>query len=551
MSSNNIIPYELSPEKLSAEKIAYLKNEAEIYGYNNGLLMFDTRTNLPYLCPFTLFPRQTPRLVYDKMWNVQELMQELYAKVANSHDFLLTALKPMTLADPFLKMLVDTLEQNKYRINDPICLISRSDYMIHENDYNTLQSPQTATTTTTTNNDEIIINNIGYTPLQVEFNSISVSFSALGNTVNNLHKYLLQSHSPLIQNISNNTHNNPDVFTKHDGSLGAANTLFEATKLMVKKFSKYSTPQEWVVIMVIQPGESNVADQRLIEYELLQTFGIRLIRATLYDIEKNVIFPQDSVEEPPLWGNNEPISVIYYRSCYTPTTFEIIEGENELSENSKKLINVYQKLEKSNAIKCPNIGLHLAGTKKIQQLLTQRDILKQFIHNDNDCEQLLGMFTNIYSLQNDDLKKNKTILEYAKQNPSEFVLKPMREGGGNNYYDDELRQFLITADDENGNNKNELNAMVLMSRISPNVSTKSYFLRRGELYLTESVSEYGIFGGFIGYVDQIDQNYGQFGQGLITLYNKPFGSLIRIKAVGVNEGGVVAGFSCLSSPILD
>lgn len=80
MSAPNL-PYELLPDNITQHQLEHLKTEANTYGYNNGLLMFDNTTKLPFLCPFTLLPRTTPTLVFNRMWDIHQLMQELYAKV--------------------------------------------------------------------------------------------------------------------------------------------------------------------------------------------------------------------------------------------------------------------------------------------------------------------------------------------------------------------------------------------------------------------------------------------------------------------------------------
>ena len=586
--------------------LAEIVAQAEIFGYNNGLLMFDAEKR-PFLCPFTLYPRSTPSLVYQRMWDVHELMQELYARVAYDHDFLLQYLKPMSQDDPFLAMLVTTLEQNMHRTADPICLISRSDYMIHENDYtgkeaqSSISNAPCACQIIAAGADqhcppeslepgpadkELIINNVGYTPLQVEFNSISTGFASLSQRVRELHYYLTQSHTPhLIEQLHAETSNlpnsqptphkryNPSQYPPHQGPKGPAQALAVATQHMRAKFPRFdpenkvnqpeaqSQLEPFTVLMVVQPGESNVADQRHIEYSLLQDFNIPMIRASLAEIaqhlEYNIDEPGATDQNPPMWKKTTPISVVYYRSCYTPRDF-FMEDASFLTDTPKdaqearvfaerrdqmqKMIDVYQSLERSNAIKCPNIGLHLAGTKKVQQLLTNRDVLSRFVPRKCEQDRILNLFTAIWSLQAEDLAKNEPTIQHAIANPTQYVLKPMREGGGNNFYDAELAHFLSTKSDH------EKNAMILMQRICPNTTTKAVLYRKGDYNIVNSVSEYGIFGGFVGYMGPSAQHEAK---SLITLHNKPFGSLIRIKAVGVNEGGVAAGFSCLSTPLLE
>ena len=55
--------------------------------------------------------------------------------------------------------------------------------------------------------------------------------------------------------------------------------------------------------------------------------------------------------------------------------------------------------------------------------------------------------------------------------PERFVLKPQREGGGNNVYGEDIKPFL-----ESIRTSKERNAYILMDRIQPPV-TKNYMVR--------------------------------------------------------------------------
>lgn len=76
-----------------------------------------------------------------------------------------------------------------------------------------------------------------------------------------------------------------------------------------------------------------------------------------------------------------------------------------------------------------------------------------------------------------------------------------------------------------------------MQRIFPNPQT-TIFIRNGNMQTLPSISELGIYGIFVG--DGSDT----------TLINREAGYLLRTKPNGVDEGGVAAGFSVLSSVVL-
>lgn len=78
-----------------------------------------------------------------------------------------------------------------------------------------------------------------------------------------------------------------------------------------------------------------------------------------------------------------------------------------------------------------------------------------------------------------------------------FVLKPQREGGGNNVYGSEIRDAIVKM-----KNSQERNAWILMERIWPPI-IQGYMVRPGgpnPPLISELVSELGIFGVVIGYV---------------------------------------------------
>lgn len=114
-------------------------------------------------------------------------------------------------------------------------------------------------------------------------------------------------------------------------------------------------------------------------------------------------------------------------------------------------------MERSLAVKCPDIGTHLAGTKKVQQVLSQPGVLEKFFPDQPQVvEQIRATFAGLYTL--DMVKQPKRQLqavlllllvkdsaglccglqgpegdrsiEMALAAPDNYVLKPQREGGG-------------------------------------------------------------------------------------------------------------------------
>lgn len=80
----------------------------------------------------------------------------------------------------------------------------------------------------------------------------------------------------------------------------------------------------------------------------------------------------------------------------------------------------------------------------------------------------------------------------AIENSKNWVLKPQREGGGNNIYGQELSDFL-----QKNRNNNMLTNYILMKRIFPKPQTTA-FLRKNEILVLPSISELGVYGVFLG-----------------------------------------------------
>jgi hypothetical protein len=95
---------------------------------------------------------------------------------------------------------------------------------------------------------------------QVELNTISSSFSSLSSLVSKLHAYLFTSSELPTKSMVQGT--TILELPKNDSMESVARGLFRAWEL-------YDSEQS-VVIMVVQPNEGNIFDQRWIEYELGQ-----------------------------------------------------------------------------------------------------------------------------------------------------------------------------------------------------------------------------------------------------------------------------------------
>lgn len=121
----------------------------------------------------------------------------------------------------------------------------------------------------------------------------------------------------------------------------------------------------------------------------------------------------------------------------------------------------------------------------------------------------------------------------AIAHPDRYVLKPQREGGGNNLYGIDVKRKLEVG----GATDEELRSFILMQRIFPKPQP-AIMVNRGRCVAGESISEIGVYGTYLA---------GDDGKELLNEYA---GYLVRTKLEGVDEGGVASGYAVLNSAIV-
>jgi glutathione synthase len=126
----------------------------------------------------------------------------------------------------------------------------------------------------------------------------------------------------------------------------------------------------------------------------------------------------------------------------------------------------------------------------------------------------------------------------AIANPDKYVLKPQKEGGGNNFYGEELRKKLLAVEHEP-----DVRSLLLMEKIRPPI-VPAYSVRDGKLNAFDCVCELGLFSSlFTRYVDEGEAKNE-------VLHEELLGLLFRTKGVHFNEGGISSGAAVLDYPFL-
>jgi glutathione synthetase len=539
-----------------------LTNYANSYAAANGLQV-ETKTSTTdkasYQCaPISLLPNAFPYTSFQMARTLAPHFNVLVDKISMDGKFLVDTLSAgggeggVTSKDPYTKNLLD-MYQKLYMVDDDTeeygkfareadrLGILRSDYMLNQRE----------------NGDDGDDLN-GYELKQVELNTIASSFAGLSVNVAGLHTMLSERFNGELKEwfetnkqrvMGTNYKPSPDVEegVPPNPALSclpqAMNVAHEQYK---KRFpSKNNNP---VVLFVVQEGETNTVDQRMLEFNLWKNHHVPVVRMSLtrahsqlrLDEKTGTLFIQSSDNDE----EEQEVSLVYFRAGYAPTDFP--DGDGGIEWQAREII------ERARATKCPNLGYHLAGTKKVQQELARPGALERFFGNDNDEKKEVvsttrGAFAGLYALGDDAVDEDKkAVIDAITGGEGRYVLKPQREGGGYNYYSERLATKLkentqMSNNDDDGKDitlGKDLAEFILMQRLFP-PQQEAVLLRGGKVEGSgESISEFGCFGTIVATHD---------GKPLHNVYS---GFLLRTKFSNVDEGGVASGFATLSSPYL-
>lgn len=363
---------------------------------------------------------------------------------------------------------------------------------------------------------------------QVEFNTIASSFGGLSWEVAALHKYLLSvdAYPDTGERILL-----PEALRDSKSVPGLASGLAAA-------HNSYNSPadsgslEDWThdrkcVLFIVQDPERNVFDQRHLEYMLLANFNIRSFRVPFDRIQeqtklsgnRNLLYiPPHSPKKP--WE----VTTVYLRAGYSPD-----EYKTEKHWESRLL------LERSRAIKCPSVLTQLAGAKKVQQVLATPGSphLRWFLCDGEKAAAVQQTFAPIYPMDDTEAGRDAKVLATNPETASRYVLKPQREGGGNNVYRRKIPEFLKSLPESHWP------AWILMEMIEP-PALKNAILRNGEIQEGGVIGELGVYGVCLWTTGQGSEK-GQI------LENREAGYLLRTKGDTSEEGGVAAGFGAVDS----
>lgn len=471
------IPDEIMMDAALIEDLAEVAKDAALL---QGVLMrtqeSSNSSELVTYAPFTLFPTPVPKAVFFQSLAVQTHYNALVDKISQDPDFLQEALASTIEVDDFTARLFRIHQQilKEGRAQSIVLGLNRSDYMLDQGQDGSSSLKQ------------------------IEINTIAASFGGLSSRTPDVHRNVLKVAGKLEES-QRILDNNP------------ANGLAVA---VAKAWELYGSERA-AVMFLVEESQRNIFDQRCIESELWKR-SIPTIRKRFDNVSKTGSLDQDKK----LFVDGHEVAVVYFRNGYMP--------QNYISEQTwdARLL-----MERSLAVKCPDISTHLAGTKKVQQVLARPGVLERFFPDQpRVVEQIRATFAGLYTLDMGP-EGDKTVA-MALAAPDRFVLKPQREGGGNNIYGSEICRVL-----QGTKGSTERTAYILMDKIHP-APVQNYLLRQdAPLKISNCLSELGVFGAYVRH-------------GKDMVMNECVGHLLRTKSSEHADGGVAAGVAVLDNPLL-
>jgi glutathione synthase len=311
-------------------------------------------------------------------------------------------------------------------------------------------------------------------------------------------------------------------------------TLALGLRTAFEAYSKLGAKHKCCILFLVQDPERNVFDQRHLEYELEMVDPIiPVFRLPFANILANTSIADTSSRELLYHPPYNPTStyeaaVVYFRAGYGPQDYP------DATAWQARL-----QIERSKAIKCPSILTQLAGAKKVQQVLattspsSSASVLSRFLGSDHpSITELEKTFANIFPLDSSQPGLSARKIALDAELCKGYVLKPQREGGGNNIYRSAIPPLLKSLPESHWK------SYILMEIITP-PPVHNMILRNGNIEQGGVICELGIYGTCLWNHESKE-----------VLFNRTAGYLLRTKGDQSEEGGVAAGFGAMDSCLL-
>eukprot|EP00927_Polykrikos_kofoidii_P011783 TRINITY_DN15035_c0_g1_i3.p1 TRINITY_DN15035_c0_g1~~TRINITY_DN15035_c0_g1_i3.p1 ORF type:complete len:1150 (+),score=154.14 TRINITY_DN15035_c0_g1_i3:67-3516(+) len=455
-----------------------------VHAYRRGIVVMNSPLPAPAeIAPMTLLPSPVSAEGLEELVGLGPVFSRLMDAVSCDVPWLLEHLAPLRGADPWLGRLVDLTAEvytgagaGRSLISEPRLHLMRQDYLPDSRGRY----------------------------LQVEINMIAVAFAGLTDHLARLHSDALQTFRPELAR-----RRAVDVMVDNSPGRDFAHGLVAAHGLYCKAAGSGQSDAQ--ICFICFRNDHLEMDQQHIEADV-DALGVRCFKA--YMTDKFELRGPTNGNCGKLYVKGREVSVVYFHSTFSPEHYSSeVEWENRRT------------IELSKAIKVPTLPAQLAGTKKVQELLSDQSTLRRFLP-----ERELPRVIAVFAKQFDPSRiEAAAAVSSAVENPEDWVLKPQREGGGNNVHGASLSEKLRTASTE------ELCQYVLMEKIR-SIPVPALLMKGAEVVATKAVSELGIFATLVM-------------RGKEVIRNSVGGAFLRTKDATSAEGGVCVGFGVLDTPL--
>ncbi|KAL5255862.1 hypothetical protein ACHWQZ_G011184 [Mnemiopsis leidyi] len=452
---------------------------------SRGLLHLDSNGNT-FCTTITAAPTPVNLNDYEAVERLQPELNLILDRLSKDKEIILRELSPIAEHDPLAKGLLEIYRELPESHKDKIILsLNRHDYMYAAPDH--------------TDKNAFLHGQFKL----VEYNCIAASLAALTEEVYFYHRTLLNK-----LNVETSQFNH-----KVNNVRGFSEGLKTGYQLYNDRYKCNGT---CVLILVeTDPHGFNYFDQQLL-LNCLEKQGVPTLR---YSAQQLV--DRGRVVDGRYYVDDKEVAVIYFRSMYDPVHFK-----------SRDFWTARRDMEFSAAVTVPSVRHQIVNMKLFQMLLSRRSFLQKYTSSPELTEEVLSLFCETLPLNLDE--EGDRNAQLGIDHPAEYVLKPQREGGGNNMWDQEMKQKLISL---KGNPARA--QFILMKKIRPPIR-KNKFVKRG--VITEELDTVSEFGYYSVYCTNVSDNEDK------VISNRVVGPLVRTKSATENEGGVAVGISAIDSP---
>lgn len=431
----------------------------------HGAVRYSKSGDVTHL-PCSLRPWKASREFVQETEETTSLYTELYHAVAGDDDFLHRELEQARAADPFIENLFSA--KAKEAPGKPAIYLNRNDCMPALDTEGRIW------------------------PKQVEMNLMASALGEASSVVWRMHRFVGQ-------------HLGWELKENWAGQ-NLAGAMAESYRAL---------NADGIILFLIPIGEVSVFDQRILEARLVEQHGLKTRRASLEDLGQ-----RGELRGGDLYFDGQKVSIVYFRSGYAPFHYT-----HEDAWKARHLI------EASSAVSIPSARTQLANTKLIQLVLSNQNVLERFVAP--PVAARLARSCVAFSKLDEPFRgadgSERLGREVALANPQDWVLKPHREGGGNNFFGDQLVSQLQKM------NQAEGAAYILMEKIRQ-PAFDSVRLVDGQAIPCRCFTELGFF------------STAMFDSGATAPRSlKTDGYLLRTKDESMDEGLVLGGFSFLDS----